>query len=221
MTISVHDERLLAGKQQTLDALEATDFEDERARSALDIACGLLEDSIEEYRKAIRREDLTDEVREILQEPRGHAADALVRVYYTLKRRYDERRARGKALTEEDRKVEEFLRNLSPTEYVTTSFPTAVSALERAVEFANQNLPEDLTELSESALDRAREARERVEELGDRALRAYSNLEEARDEAKSRYLAVRELTSAALRLEDRYGELNDIAPPVSDVTGPN
>lgn len=221
MTISVHDERLLSGKEQTLEALREVEFENKQAQSAVEIGCRVLEESIEEYEKAIQREDLTDEVREMLQEPRGRAADALVRVYYTLKRQYAERRARGEALTDQDRKVEEFLRNLSPTEYITTSFPTAVSALEQAVDFASQHLPEDLTKISESALDRADRARDRIEEIGERALQAYSNLEEARERAKSRYLAVRELTSAALRIEDRYDELNQIAPPVSDVTGPN
>lgn len=221
MTISVHDERLLSGKERTLEALRAAEFDDEQASAAIQIAIEVLEESVQEYEQAIEREDLTDEVREILQEPRGRTSDALVQVYYTLKRQYAERRARGEALTEQDRKVEEFLRNLSPTEYITTSFPTAFSALEQAVDFASQNLPEDLTQLSESALERAREARERIEEIGERALRAYSNLEKARERAKSKYLAVRELTSAALRIEDRYDELNTIAPPVSDVTSPN
>lgn len=220
MTISVHDERLVAGKQKTLEALEACEFEDARAEEAANVACAILEDSIEEYEDAIRREDLTDEVREALQEPRGRTAEALVRVYYTLKRQYAERRARGEELTEEERELEEFLRNLSPTEYITASFPNAMSALEKAIDFASQNLPEDLAKLSETALERAREAREQLEELGDRALRVYSDLEQAREEAKSRYLAVRELTSAALRLEDRYGELNEIAPPISDVMSP-
>lgn len=221
MSISVHDKRLLVGMKRTSKACGDLEVESEKAAAAIGIAEAVLGESIEEYRKAIRREDLTDEVREVLREPRGRASDALVRVYYTLKRQHAERRARGKALTERDKKVENFLRNLSPTEYVTASFPAAVSALERAVDFANEKLPEDVVDLSQTALDRAREAREQLEELGERALRAYSNLEEARERAKTKYLAVRELVSAALRLEERFDELNDVAPPVSEITSPN
>ena len=221
MTISVNDRRLLAGKKQTLDKLDDLKFESDEASSIVATAKSVLTKSLDEYRAAIRREDLTDEVREILRGPRGKAADALVRVYYTLKRQYAERRAKGKALTEQDKQVEKFLRNLSPTEYITTSFPTAVSALEQAIDFANQNLPQDVVDLSRSALDRAKEARGRLEDLGERALKAYSDLEDARETAKSNYLAVRELLSAAFRLEDRFGELNTIAPPISDVMTPD
>lgn len=220
MAISVNDRRLNAGKKQTLKKLEELQVESEEARSIVQTARTVLGKSIEEYKKALRREDLTDEVREILKEPRGRASDALVQVYYTLKRQYAERRARGEPISEQDQKVEKFLRNLSPTEYITASFPTAVSALERAIDFANENLPEDVVNFSESALDRAKEARGRLEDLGERALRAYSDLEDAREEAKSNYLAVRELVSAALRLEDRFDELNEIAPPVSAIMSP-
>jgi len=221
MTISVNDQRLVAGKQQTREKLDALEFETEEARTICSTAKSVLTNSLDEYRAAIRREDLTDEVREILSGPRGKAADALVRVYYTLIRQHAERRARGEALTEQDKQVERFLRNLSPTEYITTSFPSAVSALEQAVDFANQTLPEDVVDLSRSALDRAREARSQIEQLGERALKAYSDLEEARETAKSNYLAVRELLSAACRIEDRYDELNEIAPPISDIMAPS
>ncbi|MFB6350990.1 MAG: hypothetical protein ABEN55_05615, partial [Bradymonadaceae bacterium] len=166
MTISVNDRRLLAGKRQTLEKLDDLVFESEEGQTIVSTAKSVLTESIDEYRAAIRREDLADEVREILQGPRGKAADALVGVYYTLKRQYAERRARGKALTAQDKQVETYLRNLSPTEYVTTSFPSAVSALEQAVDFANQTLPQDVVDLSRSALDRAREARTHLEELG-------------------------------------------------------
>ena len=221
MTISVNDRRLLAGKKQTLERLDDLRFESDEANSIVATAKSVLTKSLDEYRAAIRREDLTDEVREILRGPRGKAADALVRVYYTLKRQYAERRAKGKALTEQDKQVEKFLRNLSPTEYITTSFPSAVSALEQAIDFANQNLPQDVVDLSRSALERAKEARGRLEDLGERALKAYSDLEDARETAKSNYLAVRELLSAAFRLEDRFDELNNVAPPISDVMTPD
>lgn len=221
MTISVNDRRLMAGKKQTLEKLDDLTFETEEADTVVSTAKSVLTQSLDEYRAAIRREDLTDEVREILRGPRGKASEALVRVYYTLKRQYAERRARGKALTEQDKQVEKFLRNLSPTEYITTSFPTAVSALEQAVDFANQTLPQDVVDLSNSALDRVSEARSRLEELGERALKAYSDLEDARESAKSNYLAVRELLSAAFRIEDRYDELNDVAPPISDIMAPD
>jgi CHASE3 domain sensor protein len=221
MTISVNDRRLLTGKKSTLKKLQKLTVDGPEATKALEAARTVLSESIEEYDRAIRREDLTDEVREILQGPRGKASEALVRVYYTLKRQYAERRARGEALTERDKKVEEFLRSLSPTEYVTASFPTAVSTLERAVDFASQNLPDELVNVSRSALDRAQEARNRLEELGERALKSYSNVEKARGRAKDNYLAVRELTSAALRLEGRFNELNKIAPPVSDIMSPS
>ena len=220
MTISVNDKRLLAGMKQTMKKLEDVEFERTESQTSVATAKSVLSASVDEYRKAIRREDLTDEVRDILQEPRGRASDALVRVYYTLKRQYAERRAKGEALTEQDKRVENFLRNLSPTEYITASFPTAVNALEKAVDFASQNLPEDVVDFSESALERAQEARNRIEELGERALQTYSNLEKAREKAKSDYLAVRELVSASLRLEDRFDELNEIAPPVSAIMSP-
>lgn len=219
MTISVQDKRLLAGKEQTLEKLRELELQG-KSGSIIETAKAVMEESLADYRKSIRREDLTEEVREILREPRQRAGDALVRVYYTIKRQYAERRAAGEALTDQDKQVEEFLRNLSPGEYISASFPTAVSTLEKAQNFASQYLPEDVQKFSESALSRARETRNRIEQLGERALKAYSDLEEAREEAKSNYLAVREMTSAALRLEGQFRRLNSIAPPVSDVMSP-
>jgi methyl-accepting chemotaxis protein len=163
---------------------------------------------------------VTDEVREVLEEPRGKAGDALVRVYYTAMRRYAERRASGEAMTDRDKQVEEFLKNFSPSEYVNTSFPGAIQSLERAINFANENLPDDVKKFAENALDRAKEVRQNIEDAGEHALENFSNLEEAREEAKNQYLAARELTSAALRLAGRSDELNDLVPPVSDVMAP-
>ena len=94
MTISVNDRRLLTGKKSTLKKLQKLTVEGPEATKALEAARTVLSESIEEYDRAIRREDLTDEVREILQGPRGKASEAFVRVYYTLKRQYAERRAR-------------------------------------------------------------------------------------------------------------------------------
>ncbi len=221
MATSVNDRRLVAGKKRTLRRLEKLGIEGRESRSLVETGKRVLEESIEDFQRAIRREDLTDEVRNILREPHGRTADALVRVYYSMKHQYAERRARGEAVTERDRKVEKVLRNLEPAQSIGASFPHAVSVLERAVEFASQTLPSDVIELSHSALDRAREARERLEKLGDRALRAYSNLEQARERAKSRYLAVREMISAAYRLEGCHDELNGVAPPISEIMSPS
>jgi methyl-accepting chemotaxis protein len=220
MTISVNDQRLLEGKQQALDQLRELEFEDEAPTRLVETARTVLEESIDEYKKAIRREDLTDEVREVMQEPRRKAGDALVRIYYALRQQYAERRAKGEPLTERDQQVEEFLRNVNPGEYITSSFPGALEALEQALEFANQHLSEDVVDISNQAVERARETRQQIEDLGERALKVYSNVEEARETAKSNYLAVREMVSAALRLTDRYDELNDLTPPVSDIMSP-
>ncbi|MFB6262034.1 MAG: hypothetical protein ABEL76_00225 [Bradymonadaceae bacterium] len=224
MAISVNDERLIDGKQRSLEAIGELDCTG-RSAVLLEVAESVLSESIDEYKTAIRREDLTDEVRNMLEDPQERAGEALVQFYYTLKREYAERRAKGEPLTERDEQVEEFLRNLSSAEYVSKPFPGALSALKRAAEFANENIPDDVRSVSDEALRRVRDARDRVEgqieELGDRALQAYSDVEQAREEAKSNYLAVREITSAALRLEGRYDELNDVTPPVSKIMSPN
>lgn len=220
MTISVNDQRLLEGKQQSLEQLDDLEFEDREPNQLVQTARAVLSESIDDYKKAIRREDLTDEVREIMQEPRRKAGDALVRIYYALRRQYAERRAKGEPLTERDQKVEEFLRDVNPGEYITSSFPGALKALEQALDFANQHLSEDIVDVSNQAIERARETRKQLEGLGDRALKVYSDVEEARETAKSNYLAVREMVSAALRLTDRYDELNDITPPVGEIMSP-
>jgi len=220
MTKSVHDERLLEGKENALEALSAFEIDNPQSQTILEQAKNILSDSTDEFRRAIRRADVTDEVRDILDEPRGKAGDALVRVYYTAMRRYAERRASGEAMTERDKQVEEFLKNFSPSEYVNTSFPGAIQSLERAISFANDNLPDDVKNFAQNALDRAKEVRQNIEEAGENALENFSNLEEARETAKDQYLAARELTSAALRLAGRNDELNDLVPPVSDVMAP-
>lgn len=220
MTKSVHDERLLEGKENALEALSAFEIDNPQSQTILEQAKNILSDSTDEFRRAIRRADVTDEVRDILDEPRGKAGDALVRVYYTAMRRYAERRASGEAMTERDKQVEEFLKNFSPSEYVNTSFPGAIQSLEKAINFANDNLPDDVKNFAQNALDRAKEVRQNIEEAGENALENFSNLEEARETAKDQYLAARELTSAALRLAGRNDELNDLVPPVSDVMAP-
>jgi len=217
MAITAEDRRLVAGKRRVLERLDRLTFEGGEARSLVDVSRRVLTRSVEEYRSAIRRERITEQVRSLLREPQDRTADALVQVYDVLKRQYAERRARGEALTEGDRKVEKLLRSLSPAESIATAFPEAVSVVKGAANFASERLPAEVVELSSTALHRARDAGRRLEDLGDRALRAYSNIEGAREQAKSRYLAVREMISAACRLEGRYGELDGPVPLIGDV----
>lgn len=218
MAITAEDRRLVAGKRRVLEQLDRLTFEGDEARSLVDLSRQVLTESVEAYRGAIRRERLTEQIRSLLREPQDRTADALVQVYDALKRQYAARRARGEALTEGDRKVEKVLRNLRPAESIATAFPKAMSMLKGAADFASERLPAEVVELSTTALHRARDAGQRLEELGERALRAYSNIEGAREEAKSNYLAVREMISAACRLEGRYGELDGIVPPIGEVT---
>ncbi len=218
MAITAEDRRLVAGKKRVLERLDRLTFEGGEASSLVDLSRRVLTQSVEDYRSAMRRERVTEQIRTLLREPQDRTADALIQVYDALKRQYAERRARGDALTEGDRKVEKVLPNLSPAESFATAFPGAMSALKGAADFASERLPADVVELSATALHRARDAGRHLEKLGDRALRAYSNIERAREQAKSNYLAVREMISAACRLEGRYGELDGLVPPISDVT---
>lgn len=217
MAITAEDRRLVAGKIRVLERLDRLAFDGGEACSLVDVSRRVLTRSVEEHRSAIRRERVTEQIRSLLREPQDRTADALIQVYDALKRQYAERRARGEALREGDRKVERLLRNLSPAESLATKFPEAMSALKGAADFASERLPEDVVDLSAMALHRARDAGRRLEKLGERALRAYSNIEGAREQAKSNYLAVRDMISAACRLEGRYGELDGLVPPISDV----
>ncbi len=224
MAISVNDQRLLEGSEKTLARLQELQLEHAEARAAVQIARGVLEGGIEQLRRSMNREDiaalLSGEMDAVLKEPKSTSAEAMSRVYYSLQKLYAERRTEGEPVTETDEEIRAFLDRFNPSDFINTSFSTALTAWERASDVAGQYIPDELKKLSTQALDRARETRGRLEEAGHNALKAFSDLEDAREAAKGDYLAARELTSAALRMVDRYDELNDIIPPVSEIMSP-
>lgn len=224
MAISVTDKRLVEGIEQTLERLDTLQLSSETANRGVDLAAGVLRDALDDYERAIGREDIKDfiagEFSDLLTEPKSRTGEAMARVYYAVQRRYADRRTQGEPLTERDQEIEEFLRNFSPTDYITGSFPAAINGLERAAGFASQYLPEEVKNLSNAALERARETRHRIEEAGQRALKAFADLEKARDQARGQYLAARDLVSGSLRIEERHDDLNEYVPPLGSVLSP-
>ena len=225
MAISVNDQRLLEGSEKTLARLQELQLQDAEARAAVQIARGVLQGGIENLRRSMNREDiaalLSGEMESVLKEPKSTSAEAMSRVYYSIQKLYAERRTKGEPVTERDEEIRKFLDRFNPSDFINTSFGSALSAWERASEVAGQYIPDEVKKISTQAFDRARETRSRLEEVGQNALKAFSDLEDARESAKSDYLAARELTSAALRMVGRYDELNDIVPPVSDIMSPS
>jgi hypothetical protein len=225
MAISVNDQRLLEGSEKTLARLQELQLQDAEARAAVQIARGVLQRGIEGLRRSMNREDiaalLSGEMDSVLKEPKSSSAEALSRAYYSIQKLYAERRTKGEPVTERDEEIRAFLDRFNPSDFINTSLTSATSAWDRASEVAGQYIPEEVKSLTNQALERARQTRGRLEEAGQNALKAFSDLEKARESAKSDYLAARELTSAALRMVDRYDELNDIVPPVSDIMSPS
>lgn len=224
MAISVNDKRLLDGSEKTLSRLGELQLESSEARTAVELARGVLGKGVDHLNRSMNREDisalLSGELETVLKEPKTASAEAMSRAYYALQKLYAERRTKGEPVTERDEEIRKFLDRFNPSDFLATSFPSALNAWERATQVAGQYIPDEVKNLSNQSIDRARQTRSRLEEAGQSALKAFSDLEDAREATKSNYLAARELTSAALRIEARYDELNDIAPPVSEVMSP-
>lgn len=224
MAISINDKRLLEGSQSALSRLRDVPLEDHRAQACVEIAVEVLQHSVDRLKRSMNREDiaalLSGDLESVLKEPRTASAEAMSRVYYSVQKLYADRRTRGEPLTARDHEIRQYLERFNPSDVLTTSLTGASSAWERATEIAGNYIPDEVKHLSTQALDGARRARERLEKAGQNALKAISELEMAREAAKSDYLAARELTSAALRIEGRHAELNDLVPPVSDVMSP-
>lgn len=225
MTISVKDERLLNGSKQARRRLQGLEYGGE-TRTVIQIADSVLEESTAEFERAIKRAKQGENIeqllsnQELLANPKSPLGETAARLYYLLQWRYAERRAKGEPVTERDEKIEDFLTNLSPTGFLNESFPNAVDSLEHAAELARQFIPEEVKALSDRAQEQVAETRSQLEQLSQKALETFTNLQNARQRARNQYLAARELTGGALRLENDADRLNDIIPPISQIMSP-
>ena len=72
----------------------------------------------------------------------------------------------------------------------------------------------------DTAIQKAREAKDKATSEKAGAVQALSELEQVREAARERYLSARDLVSAALREAKQHDKLTQVMPGLTDVLSP-
>ena len=226
MAVAVTDTRLLEGLTNTIQSSKALDLSG-NAAAIRDIATQLMAEDLAALKAAVEKEDKEEvqavEAAHALADHRTTMDEAFSRLYLALHSGILQRRLAG----EEGAEVEDlshYLSQQNPSSFAAASLERAIAGLERSRAFADKYVPDNVRDevnsFVDSALQKARAAKEKSTGEKAEAVQALGDLEKIREATRDRYLSARDLIGAALREAQQHDKLPQVMPALREVLYP-